>query len=97
MSQIGIYAVDSTELDKPPSDREYKLRGLYDEQRRAWSDLTDRRLHCLFPDDEGEDYSLEEIQEKIETATLQVYAEDEVPGTVTEPSISAKPFRSVSD
>jgi hypothetical protein len=97
MSQIGIYAVDSTELNKPPSDREYELRGLYDEQRRTWSDSTDSRLHCLFPDDKGEEYSLEEIHEKIETATLQVYPEDEVPGTVTEPSVSPKSFQSASD
>lgn len=97
MSSIGIYSVRSTELDKPPSEREYKQKGLYDVNERTWTDNTDSRIQCLLPDEEGEQYTFEKIQEVIETSTTHVYPECEVPGTVTQPAASVQGFRSASD
>jgi hypothetical protein len=95
MPRIGIYSVDSAELTKPPSDREYVQRGVYDPANRSWSESTDSRVECLLPETESE-YSVEEIQDTVETTTTHVYLEEEVPGIVKQPS-SVGRFRSVSD
>lgn len=87
MPRIGIYSVDSTELSKPPSERTYEQKGLYHAEERSWSASTDSRIEHLLPATKKE-YSVEEIQEAVETSTTHVYLQNEVPGTVTKPSIS---------
>jgi len=97
MPRIGIYSVDSTELGKSPDRRLYEEKGLYDIERNQWSDSTDIRIHHVLPDGREQPYSIEEIQDTIESATLQVYLEDEVPGRVSQPSDTSACFRSASD
>lgn len=97
MPRIGIYSVDSTELSKPPARRQYKQKGLYDIEENQWSDSTDVRIGHVLPDEGEQPYSIEEIQDAIESATLHVYLEDEVPGRVSEPSDTSESFQSASD
>lgn len=97
MSLIGIYSVRSTELGKPPSERKYEQKGLYDPDNQTWTDTTDSRIQYMLPDGEGKSYSIEEIQEAVESSTTHVYRKDEVPGQVTAPAASPVSFRSASD
>lgn len=96
MPQIGIYSVDSTELSKPPSERKHEQKGLYHVEERTWSPLTDSRIEHILPATEKE-YSVEEIQEAVETSTTHVYLKEEVPGTVTKPTSSGTCFGLASD
>lgn len=82
MTQIGVYVVDSTELEKPPAERRYKRRGLYNEVQGRWTEDTDSRLQIVLPEDCETPYSIGEIQDAVESATVHVYREDEVPGFV---------------
>lgn len=82
MSRIGVYVVDPSELDKPPVERLYERRGMYDVANAKWTDSTDRRLPIALPSDQRVAYSISEIQDAVETATVHVYREDEVPGQV---------------
>jgi hypothetical protein len=88
MPRIGVYSVDSTELTKPPEEREYEQKGLYDSGMKAWVNDTDSRVKCLLPDEDGEEYSFNTIQKTVESATTHVYLEGEVPGTVSQPATS---------
>lgn len=97
MSRIGIYSVDPTELSKPPSKREYEERGVYDAADHVWADSTDSRIPCVLPDEEGQEYTLEEIQDALESTTLHVYLESEVPGDVIRSSAGTHSLRSASD
>lgn len=97
MPRIGVYSVDSTELGKPPARRQYEQKGLYDSKENQWSDSTDTRISRVLPDSGEQPYSIEEIQDAIESSTLHVYLEDEVPGRVSQPSDTAGSFQSASD
>jgi hypothetical protein len=97
MPRIGIYSVDSTELGKPPARRQYEQKGLYDLEENQWSDSTDTRIHHVLPDGGEQPYSIEEIQDAIESATLHVYLENEVPGRVSRSSDTSTCFQSASD
>lgn len=97
MSRVGIYSVDSTELSKPPSERHHEQKGLYDLRSGEWSDSTDDRLHYLLPERESQPYTREEIQDAIESATLHVYTESEVPGYVSRTSSSLTTYQAASD
>lgn len=83
MARIGVYSVESTELEKPPAEREYEQKGVYLSEQRKWADSTDDRIQYLLPSDEDGSYSIEDIQAQIETTTLHVYFEDDVPGKGT--------------
>jgi len=97
MPRIGIYSVDSTELGKPPAKRQYEQTGLYDREKNQWSSSTDTRIQYVLPDKGEQSYSIEEIQDAIESATLQVYFENEVPGRISHPSDTSACFQSASD
>lgn len=97
MPRIGIYSVDSTELGKPPASRRYEQKGLYDLEKNEWSDSTDTRIHHVLPDEGEQPYSIAEIQDTIESATLHVYLEDKVPGQISRPSDTSACFQSASD
>ena len=86
MTQVGLYAVDSTALGKPPAERQYELKGLYDLEEHQWSASTDPRIFHVLPDDQGHTYTIEDIQEAVESPTLHVYFEDDVPGRVSRPT-----------
>ena len=82
MDRIGVYAVAPSELGKPPAARQYEEKGVYDPSTATWDDTTDGRLVLSLPDDDDTPYSVEEIQDAIETATIHVYYEEDVPGDV---------------
>lgn len=97
MSRIGVYSVDPAELSKPPSKRQYEERGMYDVTNHMWTDSTDSRIPCILPDEENQEYDIEDIQDAIESATLHVYLASEVPGKVIPSSASRYQSRSASD
>jgi len=81
MSRVGVYVVDSAELDKPPGERTHEQIGAYDRSAAQWTDSTDSRLPIALPEEE-DPYTATEIQKEIESTTVHVYREHEVPGTV---------------
>lgn len=83
MTRLGVYLVDSTELRKPPAEREYERIGVYDLSQHRWTDNTDERLQRMFSS-ESQEISREEMVDRVETATTQVFVEGEVPGSVSE-------------
>lgn len=97
MSRIGIYSVGPTELSKPPSMRQYEERGVYDIADHVWTDSTDSRITCVLPAEAGQEYTLQEIQEALESTTLHVYLENEVPGEVIRSSAGTHSLYSASD
>lgn len=96
MPRVGVYVVEPSELNQPPAERTHEERGIYDESKAKWTETTDSRITIALPNEHAP-YTIEEIQEGLESATVHVYREEEVPGSVSGHELTVRERGPASD